>query len=313
MGRAVLVTGGTGFLGRALISALLDRGEQVVALSRNATAMDPRCQSVQVELGQLCDYHDLPLLDYQACFHFAGASSVPLSWEKPIEDFANSVPGTVSLIHFLARNHPRCKLLVSSSAAVYGNPAVLPVVETAPIAPISPYGVHKATIEFLCEHYSRLLGLPITILRIFSAYGPGLRKQLLWDTVCKLMKATTSRQGSISLYGTGLESRDFLHSRDVALAAIRLADAQPNNQFDIVNIASGAETQISRVAQLLCRFWGESIQPEFTGEARAGDPQRWVADLSRLSALEFFPCMGLEDGIRDYVTWAKGVFSGEHS
>lgn len=306
-GRAFLVTGSTGFLGRALIAALLERGDQVVAISRSATPIDSRCATVRAELSQLDTLSDLPPLHYQACFHFAGASSVPLSWEHPLEDFANSVPGTVSLLHFLARHHPRCRLLVSSSAAVYGNPTTFPVSETAAIAPISPYGIHKAAIELLCEHYARLLDLPITILRVFSAYGPGLRKQLLWDTTQKLVKAAAAGQRAISLSGTGLESRDFLHSRDVARAAICLADAPPPGLCSSVNVASGRETQVRHVAQLLCEAWGGGLSPLFTGETRAGDPQRWVADLSQLTGLGFSPRVALEEGIQDYVAWAKAA------
>lgn len=307
MTRAVLVTGGTGFLGRALIAALLERGDQVVAINRTETPIDSRCLTVLSELSQLDAHSDLPPLNYQACFHFAGASSVPLSWQNPILDLESSLPGTVSLLHFLARHHPGCRMLVSSSAAVYGNPTVLPVKETAAIAPISPYGIHKAAIELLCEHYARLLDLPITIMRIFSAYGPGLQKQLLWDTAQKLERAALSGQRDILLWGTGLESRDFLHSRDVARAAICLSDVPHPGLYRTVNVASGRESQIRYVAQLLCEAWGPEYSPHFSGESRAGDPQRWVADISPLLSHGFSPQVELEEGIREFVAWAKAT------
>jgi UDP-glucose 4-epimerase len=308
MARAVLVTGGTGFLGRTLVAALLDRGDQVVVISRSDKAIDPRCFTVRAELNQL-DLSYLPPLDYQSCFHFAGASSVPLSWQHPLKDFADSLPGTVGLIHFLARYHPHCRLLVASSAAVYGNPTILPVKESAKIAPISPYGVHKAAIELLCEHYARLLQLPIIILRIFSAYGPSLRKQLLWDTTQKLATAAVSGHRTISLGGSGVESRDFLHCRDVARAAILLADTPQPILCHSVNVASGSEIQIRHVAKLICDAWGGGLSSHFNGEIRAGDPQRWVADISKLRALGFSPEVVLEAGIRDYVAWVKTEYS----
>ncbi len=307
MTRVVLVTGGTGFLGRALISALLDRGDQVVTISRTKTLIDSRCLTVLSELNQIDALNDLPPLNYQACFHFAGASSVPLSWQNPILDLESSLPGTVSLLHFLARHHPGCRVLVSSSAAVYGNPTVFPVMETAAIAPISPYGIHKAALELLCEHYARLLDLPITIMRIFSAYGPSLQKQLLWDTAQKLERAAISGQRDILLLGTGLESRDFLHSTDVARAAICLSDVPNPGLYRTVNVASGRESQIRYVAQLLCEAWGVGYSSHFSGESRAGDPQRWVADISQLSSHGFSPQVGLEEGIREYVAWAKSA------
>lgn len=308
MDRIYLVTGGTGFLGSSLISALLDRGDQVVAISRNNRALDPRCTVIRGELTELFNLRALPNLDYYACFHFAGASSVPLSWDNPTIDFEKGLPSTLALIHFLGQHHPACKVLVSSSAAVYGNPRDYPVNEGADIVPISPYGIHKAAIELLCEHYSRLLGLRVTVMRIFSAYGVGLRKQLLWDTALKLSRATLDGKSKISMLGTGLESRDFIHVTDVSRAAICLAEAALPGHFNLVNVASGEEVQVRQIVELLCQFWGHGINPIFSGENRAGDPQRWVADLTQLSMLGFSPQVTLTVGVQQYANWAKAIF-----
>jgi UDP-glucose 4-epimerase len=306
---AVLVTGGTGFLGSVLISTLLERGDQVVVVSRSAKPIDRRCLVVRAELSDLRELSDLPQLNYAFCFHFAGSSSVPYSWQSPLDDFANTVPGTVSLMHYISRFYPDCHLLVSSSAAVYGNPMVLPVTEDSVLTPISPYGIHKAAVEHLCAHYARLLGQRTTIMRIFSAYGPGLRKQLLWDIARKLMLSETAGLKSISLLGTGLESRDFIHSSDVARAAIFLASDTLPGLYNVVNIASGVETQVRHIAQLLCDNWGDGFSALFTGEARPGDPQRWVADLSLLTGRGFSLNWPLDEGVCSYVAWAKGIFS----
>lgn len=308
MAPAFLVTGGTGFLGSVLISTLLERGDQVVVISRSANPIDRRCLVVRGELSNLKELSDLPQLNYSACFHFAGSSSVSLSWESPVEDFANTFPGTVSLIQFLSRYYPNCHLLVSSSAAVYGNPFVLPVKEDSVVTPISPYGIHKAVVEQLCGHYARLFRQPTTIMRIFSAYGPGLRKQLLWDTAKKLVAAKSAWLKTISFFGTGLESRDFIHSSDVAKAAMFLAYDPLPGLFNVVNIASGVEIQIRHIAQLLCENWGDGFSAIFTGEVRPGDPQRWVADLSLLADRGFSLECPLDEGIRSYVAWAKGIF-----
>jgi UDP-glucose 4-epimerase len=309
MGRVVLVTGGSGFLGSSLISALLERGDHVVAISHNNNTFDERCTVVQGDLSRIHLLNDIPFFDYYACFHLAGSSSVPYSWADPVDDFNKGIPGTVGLLRFLAQHYPNCRLVVSSSAAVYGNPVVLPINEQATISPISPYGIHKAAIELLCEHYSSLFDIPIKIMRIFSAYGRGLRKQLLWDTVNKLENAVLVGQSSIHLSGTGFESRDFIHMSDVARAAILLADASLPSNFNIINVASGNEVQICKVVNLLCNLWGHDVTPVFSGESRPGDPCRWVADISQLSSLGFSPCMDIKAGIQDYVAWARGVLS----
>jgi UDP-glucose 4-epimerase len=309
MAYAVLVTGGTGFLGSVLVASLLENGENVVVISRSGKAIDPRCLIVKSELTNIHDFTGFSKLKFSTCFHFAGSSSVPLSWVNPVDDFNNSVPGTVSLVHYLARYHPGCHLIVSSSAAVYGNPAVFPVNEDAVAAPISPYGIHKLAMEQVCKHYSGLLGLRTTIMRIFSAYGPTLRKQLLWDMVQKLAAADAIGYRQISLFGTGFESRDFIHSYDVAQAAIFLAnDSLPGN-FNIINVASGQETQVRQIAQLVCGKWGDGYSAMFTGKIRPGDPQRWVADTSLLTHRGFSPKLRLDEGIYSYVAWAKNVFA----
>lgn len=303
--RSYLVTGGSGFLGSYLISALLSRGDQVVALTRPHRDIDSRCIVVHAELSELDIRTKIPHLDYSACFHFAGASSVPRSWSNPLEDFRSSVALTVSLLNFLASSHPNCKLFVSSSAAVYGNPRSLPIQESATVAPISPYGIHRAVMENLCEHYSRITSLSVTILRIFSAYGRGLRKQLLWDTVRKLIDADAKGNHQVSMWGTGEETRDFIHASDVASAALCLADSPMVGNYNVVNIASAKETRVHDIVHMLCECWSSPLSPVFSGEVRVGDPQRWQADMSMLSSLGYKPKVALPDGVADFVDWAR--------
>lgn len=309
MSYSAIVTGASGFLGSSMTSHLLANGYQVVTIDRSSSPSITGIHSVVGNLATLNLATCIPIHNYVACFHFAGASSVLSSFDDPSRDFMSSVPGILNLIYFLSKYYPNCRLLVASSAAVYGNPPTLPVKESCPLIPISPYGIHKVVIEKLCEHYSRLLNFPISILRIFSAYGAGQQKQLLWDTSKKLYKASCLGLDFIKMWGTGNETRDFIHATDVARAALSIAQYNSNIPFDTLNVAAGKQTQISDIVKLLCNAWGNNLHPVFGGDIRIGDPQQWCADVSYLNQHGYMSSILLEDGICDYVLWVKRYFA----
>ena len=309
MHRSAIITGSSGFLGSRLKALLIEHGYHLTTIDRSAVNSSPRCVSIVGDLSTLNLSHCLPHQEYDVCFHFAGPSSVPNSWDDPLGDFTGGLPGTLNLINFLANKYPACQLLLASSAAVYGNPEFLPVTETSLVAPISPYGIHKALAEQVCIHYARLYSHPLRILRIFSAYGVGLRRQLLWDVSRKLAHASASSQESIPLWGTGMETRDFIHVDDVAEAALCIANTRFDSLVEILNVASGAEITIKEVVRHMCRFWGGDIEPEFQGSNRPGDPTQWRADISPLKDIGFCPAIPFDFGLQCYVHWAIGYFA----
>lgn len=224
--------------------------------------------------------------------HAAGPASVPDSVADPDLDRRGSVDVTAALLERLAGTAAR--LVLVSSAAVYGDPDRLPVSEDAPIHPISPYGRHRAA----CEALVREAGVPAVILRVFSAYGEGLRRQVLWD-ICR--KALT---GPVELAGTGRESRDFVHAGDVATAVARVA-ASAEFDGETYNVAGGVETTIDQLAHLLVSSLGTRSTISFSATPRAGDPTRWLADVTRIRGLGWEPSVSIEDGARAYAQWAR--------
>jgi UDP-glucose 4-epimerase len=297
--RTILIPGVAGFLGRHLAREFLQRGWRVAGLDVVAAENAPPG----------VDYRRLALPDPAlgdfirevrpaACVHCAGRASVALSLSDPAADFHDAVPVTFALLEALRRQAPECRTVLLSSAAVYGNPQTLPVGETQPPAPLSPYGYHKLLGEILAEEFSRLYALPTASVRIFSAYGPGLRRQVVWD-ICTRVLTT----GTLRLRGTGQESRDFIHAADVAAALAVLIDGAPC-QGERYNVASGRETTIAALATTLLEALGVKITPEFDGTATPGDPRNWRADISRLGALGFSPSIGLEAGLRSVAAWA---------
>lgn len=231
--------------------------------------------------------------------HCAGSANVGASVVNPMADLDGNLHSLYQLLLALKSFEKRPKLIFFSSAAVYGNPTHLPIRETDALAPISPYGVHKLMCEELCRYYNRVHGYQARAIRIFSAYGSGLRKQLLWDMYQKYQNT-----GEIKLFGTGNETRDFIHVSDI-MRAIALILAYDGDE-EVFNVANGEEVSIRELAQIYAKQLGRDEKiVTFTGETKVGDPQNWCADISLLKKIGYQKHKELEAGVFDYVNWVK--------
>lgn len=298
--RTVLITGVAGFLGRYIAREFLRAGWRVLGLDDVAPENAPHgIEFIRMRLPDGALDALLASAEPSVCIHAAGRASVAMSLQDPAADFRDGVVLTFSLLDALRRYAPLCRFVLLSSAAVYGNPTTLPVLETHHVAPLSPYGWHKRQCELLLKEFHRVYALPSLAVRIFSAYGPGLRRQVVWD-ICE--RALTT--GKLVLRGTGAESRDFIHAADVARALVHLVEHAPA-EAEIYNVASGIETTIRELAAALIAHLGLTLVPEFDGQQTPGDPRNWRADISRLQALGFIPVTPLDDGLRDVVAWSS--------
>ena len=232
--------------------------------------------------------------------HFAGNANVGLSVQDPHMDLNGSYVLLHRLLYGAKAAGCRARILFVSSAAVYGNPSRIPIHEDDIRRPVSPYGLHKAACEDLCEYFSRVEGIDCRIVRIFSAYGSGLRKQILWDLCTKLRSP-----GPVEMFGTGAETRDFIHVADV-VQAIRLV--LESGKPGAYNLANGTEVRIDELARALLAAAGEPIDRlRFNGRTKEGDPLNWKADIGRLQALGYRPTLSLEQGVLDYWHWRSAL------
>jgi len=284
------VTGAGGFLGSAIAGTLQQCGYSILGLGRGAPIGAP-FRFVRMELPA-AEFDDA-LSDWQpdVLVHAVGSASVADSMARPFEDFQASVHVYSFVLDSLRRLAPQCRVLFLSSAAVYGNPAALPIRESAPAQPVSAYGVHKQMCEELGTAYSRLFGVQTCSLRIFSAYGEGLRRQVVFDVVQKLQS-----QDEVDLYGTGDESRDFIYVGDV-VRAVECVIGSGDYASGVYNLASGVETRIADLAADILRLVNGRGRVRFNGVRRAGDPVRWQADMGRLEALGFAAKWDLRQGL----------------
>ena len=161
-----------------------------------------------------------------------------------------------------------------------------------------PYGVHKRIVEDLCRSYGESFGIRVAIVRIFSAYGVELRKQLLWDACRKALA------GDFRFAGSGLETRDWVNVEDVARLLLIAAD-HAGSEAPIVNCATGNEVAIQAVLGVLFDALGTHGDPEFIGSLRKGDPERYVGDPSRASAWGWVAQRPWQEGVREYARWFR--------
>lgn len=299
---AVIVTGACGFIGRHVAKAFAAEGARVVGIGHGFWTADEwgrwglaRWHAADVSDEALRKLGETPSI----IVHCAGGSSVSASIEFEAEDEKRTVGTTKGVLDFVVRDAPEARVVLLSSAAVYGEVARLPIKEDANLAPISPYGRHKLTMENLCRSHCERHGISAAILRFFSVYGPELRKQLFWDA-CRKLEAK-----SCVFQGTGDERRDWLHVSD-AVGLIRLAAANASSGCTIVNGGSGQSATVRSAVELIARLL-KSPMPQFRGERRQGDPVGYEADIGQARSLGWVPRRPLDQGIADYVAWYRGA------
>jgi UDP-glucose 4-epimerase len=197
-------------------------------------------------------------------------------------------------------------LIAVSSAAVYGSGFTGPILEDVNGAPYSPYGHHKKMMEQLCRSYGDTYGVDYRVARLFSVYGPELKKQLLWDICTRL----ASNDHPLLLGGSGKELRDWTFVSDVAAALALIAfQADSPLPHQTVNIGTGIGTPVHDIARVVINAWHERAsdtprpQFQFSGKSRPGDPLSLVADPSRLISMGFQWNTSLAAGIDSFVEW----------
>lgn len=305
----ILITGAHGFIGKHLARYLATSGHQVSGLGHGIW---PESEWAACGLGQWINGDIVPsnLRQLQqsmgtpdVIYHLAGGSSVSVAIANPREDFFRTVGTTAELLDWLRLDAPKAKLVAVSSAAVYGASYSGRIAAHVPLCPYSPYGHHKRLMEELCRSYATSYGTQVAVARLFSVFGSGLKKQLLWDLCNRL----TAGANPLELGGTGEELRDWTDVRDVVRALALLAD-KTSSEVPVFNVGTGNAVPVREVATILASHWAGTGQPallSFSGQTRKGDPFSLVADPTGLNTLEFEWRIGLKQGLADYVEWFR--------
>lgn len=298
MKRAV-VLGAAGFVGRYVAKALAADGYDVVGIGHGSwTRAEQEAwglsawHQADVTLDALLTYAGEPDVLIQC----AGSGSVAFSMTHPVQDYHRSVSTTLAGLEFVRLQAPDCRYILPSSAAVYGNADVTPIPVDAPLRPVSPYGTHKVIAEHLCRSYGRNFGVQAAVVRLFSVYGIGLRKQLLWDA-CRKLRADEATFG-----GSGRELRDWLHIEDAA-NLLRCAAAAANSDVPTANGGTGHGVSTGHIVTCLAQALDYRGDPQFAGAQRAGDPLNQEADVAQARSWAWAPRRDLDQELRRYAEW----------
>jgi len=298
--RIALVTGAYGMIGRYVSRQLQRDGWQVHGIGRGNWSAEQYSEwglstwtSGDISLDVLCTLPWAPEL----IVHCAGSGSVAASMANPYADFNSTVGTTVTVLEYMRKLGPEAVLVYPSSAAVYGISDELPTPEWATLQPASPYGVHKLAAEEMVRSYGRFFGVKASIVRLFSIYGEEFRKQLLWDACQKISV------GNMEFFGTGAETRDWLHAKDAANLLVKAGEHATSGEVPVVNGAAGVKVTVRSVLQRLAELMGKDPALQFCGTQRPGDPVDYHADMSVATGWGWAPRVDLQEGLAAYVAW----------
>jgi len=278
----ILVTGGAGFIGSHTVERLLAQGYPVRVLDDFSTGhLDnlPHHSRLSIITGDIRSRRvvEEAMQGVTHVLHLAAQVSVAASVEAPVSSASINVTGFLNVLDAARAQRVR-RLVYASSAAVYGMPARLPIDEDAPTAPISPYGLEKEINDRYAALYRDLYGLPTLGLRYFNVYGPRQDPNSPYSGVISIFCRRLREARPLSVFGDGLQTRDFIYVGDVARAN---AAALEGGLTGVCNVATGESISLRTLIKALGAVAGKQPLVSY-GEARAGDIRESAADNRRL-------------------------------
>ncbi len=309
-----LVTGGAGFIGSHIVQRLLEQGASVRVLDNFSTGRHENLEALAQQVnGDRLEIHEGDLRDatrveeavrgVEVIFHHGAFVSVPQSLEEPQTCFDVNITGTSRLLD-TARAAGVRRVILASSAAVYGDSDAFPLVEETLPQPLTPYAVSKRVKEMYAELFTESFGLEVVALRYFNVYGPRQRPDSMYAAAVPIFARRLLDGKPVTVYGDGGQSRDLIHVRDVVGANL-IAAEHANAPGKIFNICTGIETCILDLLDVMYELIPNAPPPQFAAP-RPGDVYRSVGSSQKAKDLMGFQSeVALVDGLKETIDWMR--------
>jgi UDP-glucose 4-epimerase len=304
--RQTLVTGGAGFIGSHLVSALVARGDTVRVLDDLSSGSKANLTGLDVDLvvGDIRDAgtvtHAVETID--TILHLAAFVSVPASMEDPAACYETNVIGSLNILQAARQGGVR-RVVLASSAAVYGERDEI-VSETDKPVPVSPYAASKLSMEHLAQMFTHAYGLETVCLRFFNVFGPRQSPDSPYAAAIPRFTQDLIDKNQITILGDGGQTRDFVYIDDVVQGIIKASEVDGVGG-EVYNLAGGKSIAILELVDILHRFFPEAGEPNY-GPAREGDIRFSQANIEKaIQALGYRPEVSVEEGLRHTVEWFR--------
>jgi UDP-glucose 4-epimerase len=304
-----IVTGGAGFIGSALVRALISDARDVHVIDNLSTGNQRNLE----EIASRVTVHKLDLRDYDGIapvvagadrvFHLAALPSVPKSILQPVASHESNIDGTFNLFRAAAEGKVG-RVIYAGSSSAYGDTEVLPKVETMAPKPKSPYAVQKLVGEYYASVFAECFGLETVSLRFFNVFGPRQDPTSVYSGVLSIFLSCLVERRSPTIYGDGEQSRDFTYVEDV-VELMQKASEAPGVSGKVFNAGNGNRYTLNETWELLQRMEGVQL-PAVYGPPRPGDVRHSQADItSAVQELRHRPRFTFEEGLRLTLEWYR--------
>jgi UDP-glucose 4-epimerase len=311
--RTFLVTGGAGFIGSHVVDALVARGDRVRVLDNLCTGHLSNLKHLEGKIefvhGDVIDSSVVAaaVKGVDCVFHQAALASVPRSVERPMDTHAACVTGTLNVLAE-ARQAGVRRVVYAGSSSAYGDQPTSSKREADLPAPISPYGAAKLAAEFYCQAFTATYGFETVSIRYFNVFGPRQDPNSQYSAVIPLFITAMLRGKQPTIYGDGLQSRDFTYVANVVHGNLLAADADARLVSGrTFNVANGRSTDLLELIAALNQLLGTALAPVHA-PPRVGDVRESLADITQArSRLGYEPQVGFEEGLRLSIDYYRQI------
>lgn len=307
--KLVLVTGGAGFIGSTLCEALIKKRAQVTIVdllsttnADNLSGISSKVKLLEIDIRSSNLTNLITDTKFDIIFHLAGNASVNKSVKDPEYDFQVNLSAPIRILETIRYSTLKTVLIAISSAAVYGNLTYTQLSEEHATSPISPYGVSKLAFEQYINVYSHLYGIKAASVRLFPVYGPRQKKQVVYDFIDKIYRATSG----LEIQGDGMQMRDLVFVDDVIQALLCIYARAPL-VGETYNVATGIAYSTKDLAEMIFKIMDLEPNYYFTGFTKPGNPDILKADIRRIRKLGYKTEVGIEEGIIKTIEWYRSI------